>query len=281
MKKQITLFLVGFFVIHSAIAFQNTDQLIGENQPKDSLKLERLKKHVKSLTYIARKNNSNPYFLGMVEDYADSILALDKSNEFALQSKRNVLLTRSTIQNNVINKFELFEFYSGIPDYYGFVDDPIEYAYDDALASLLKTTYSKLHNGPLSNANITSILVTENCSEEMFEIINQTLILNTKHHVLQQNQLAEILGDKATEEIIQGNLNQESIKQILDALKLERLGIFKVNDEDLINNKIWLVKAGFETYIKDEGFTESVFSKGYSIDKRNLGLFWIVLFFGM
>tara|TARA_B110000977_G_scaffold184578_1_gene248494 strand:- start:1679 stop:6565 length:4887 start_codon:yes stop_codon:yes gene_type:complete len=280
LKKQITLFLVGFFVIHSAIAFQNTDQLIGENQPKDSLKLERLKKHVKSLTYIARKNNSNPYFLGMVEDYADSILALDKSNEFALQSKRNVLLTRSTIQNNVINKFELFEFYSGIPDYYGFVDDPIEYAYDDALASLLKTTYSKLHNGPLSNANITSILVTENCSEEMFEIINQTLILNTKHHVLQQNQLAEILGDKATEEIIQGNLNQESIKQILDALKLERLGIFKVNDEDLINNKIWLVKAGFETYIKDEGFTESVFSKGYSIDKRNLGLFWIVLFLG-
>ena len=76
---------------------------------------------------------------------------------------------------------EFFEFYSGIPQYYGFIDDAIEYAYDSAISQLLNTKYKALGNVPLSDASITSILVRKNCDsksdpkrldDETFEIIN-------------------------------------------------------------------------------------------------------------
>ena len=182
------IFNLIFFLLYSNFIFSSDlGKKITEN---DSTNIEKYINHIKTLNYISRKNASNPYFLNLAYKYSDSILLIEPKNEFASNTKINIDLTRVTTENNVINKFKLFEFYSGIPNYYGFVDDPIEYAYDEAIEKILDNRYIKLHNGPLSDANITSILLRENCNDEMFEIVNQTLALNSKHHILQKDEFA-------------------------------------------------------------------------------------------
>ena len=122
-------FYLIFFLLSSNLIFFRSSQKISDN---DSTNIEKYINHIKTLNYVSRKNASNPYFLNLAYKYSDSILLIEPKNEFASNTKINIDLTRVTTENNVINKFKLFEFYSGIPNYYGFVDDPIEYAYDEA-----------------------------------------------------------------------------------------------------------------------------------------------------
>ena len=273
MREIFKNFTFIFFLLSSNIIFSfGWNQEIKEN---DSINVEKYINHIKTLNYISRKNASNPYFLDLAYKYSDSILLIESNNEFALNTKINIDLTRSTIENNVVNKFNLFEFYSGIPNYYGFVDDPIEYAYDEAIEKLINTRYIKLHNGPLSDGNITSILIRENCGDEMFEIVNQTLVLNTNHHILQKDELIEVFGKEKTNQIINGNFDKSEIEKLTKELKLERLGIFKVNDLDIVNNEIWFVQIDFSTFIDNE-FTEAIFEKGVSIDKRDINFLNLV-----
>ncbi|MBR98337.1 MAG: hypothetical protein CMC57_00005, partial [Flavobacteriaceae bacterium] len=267
MRQIFKCFTPIIFLVSSNLVFSlSWNQKIIQD---DSIKVEKFINHVKTLNYISRKNASDPYFLDLTYKYSDSILLIDPENEFASNTKINIDLTRSTIENNVINKFKLFEFYSGIPNYYGFVDDPIEYAYDEAIEKLIKTRYIKLHNGPLSDANITSILMRENCGDEMFEIVNQTLVLNTNHHILQKDELIEVFGAEKTDQIINGKFNDDDAKRLAKELNLERVGVFKVNDLDVINNEIWFVQINFSTFLEKE-FTEAIFEKGVSIDKREI-----------
>ena len=74
----------------------------------------------------------------------------------------------------------------------------------------------------------------------MFEIINQTLLLNSKHHILQKNQLSEIFRTEQLDSIINGNTNKNNIQKILNKLKLDRIGIFTVSDIDVIDEKFGL-----------------------------------------
>ena len=147
----------------------------------DSLKIEKYKTHINTYNYISRDNYNNEYFLDLALQYVDSIRQTEKDNIFANEVEKRILLTKNTIENNVISKIEFFDFYSGIPHYYGFIDDAIEYAYDNALTKLLSKRYKTLVNVPLSDAGITSILIRENCDDATFEIINQSLISNTNH----------------------------------------------------------------------------------------------------
>ena len=275
MKCFSKIFNLIFFLLSSNFIF-STDlgKKITEN---DSTNIEKYINHIKTLNYISRKNASNPYFLNLAYKYSDSILLIEPKNEFASNTKISIDLTRVTTENNVINKFKLFEFYSGTPNYYGFVDDPIEYAYDKAIEKILDNRYIKLHNGPLSDANITSILLRENCNDEMFEIVNQTLALNSKHHILQKDELVKIFGTDKTKEILNGNFNEIDAKKLKKELKLDRLGIFKVNNLDVINDEIWFVRIDFNTFL-ESGFTESIFEKGVSIDKRDINGFSIITF---
>ena len=63
----------------------------------------------------------------------------------------------------------------------------------------------------------------ENCNDEMFEIVNQTLALNSKHHILQKDELVKIFGSDKTKEILNGNFNEIDTKKLKE-LRLERLG---------------------------------------------------------
>ena len=176
------------------------------------------------------------------------------------------------------HRVQLFPFFHGFPSYMGFADDVIEYAYDNALEDLFNTTFKRIHNGPLSKANISSIVIRENCDDEMFEIILQTVMAKTNHFLIQQHQLENILGLDKAKALINGNINPESLNKICEDLKLEKVGVFKVNNLDNINEKIWLVNSEFRTYSPDSGFTEAVFSRGFSQDKRDvLGMNLLIL----
>jgi len=239
---------------------------------QDSLKIENYKKHIDTYKYISRDNYNNEYFLDKALKYVDSIRFIENDNNYAREIEKSIVLTKKTIENNVISKIEFFEFYSGIPHYYGFIDDAIEYAYDSALSQVLNTKYKVLGNVPLSDASITSILIREDCDDETFEIINQTLISNTNHRIIQSNELIQILGTENSNNLLNGLATEENINKIIDDLKLDRLGIFTVNNLDVIDNKVWFVNADFKTYEKSKGFLESIFAKGYTLDKRDLPL---------
>ncbi|MDB4643955.1 AAA family ATPase [Flavobacteriaceae bacterium] len=254
----------------------NPIQVVDDNQIKS--KIDVYKNNTHTYLYISKNNKINPFYLDLADKYLDSILILDQDNMFGLETRKSINLTRSTIEQNVINKFQLFDFFSGIPNFFGFVDDPIEYAYDDALEKLVNTKYIKLHNGPLSDSNITSLLIRKSCDDEMFEIINQTLVSNTKHHILQKSQLAFLFDPSTVDSLVNGNINNQNIEKILNHFNLDRLGLFTVSTLDVIDEKVWLVNTEFKTYSKEEGFTEPIFTKGYSIDKRNYNYVWIIKF---
>ena len=270
MKNYLNIFLL----LYSLSLFSIKESIV-INQ--DSLKIEKYKTHINTLKYISRENHNNEYFLDLALEYIDSIRLLEKDNNYVVDIEKGIFLTKNTIQNNVISKIEFFEFYSGMPAYYGFVDDAIEYAYDDALSQLLNTRYRPLGNTPLSDAGITSILIREDCDNETFEIVNQTLISNTNHRLLQIEELIEIIGDENSNALINGLIVEDDIKKIIDYLKLDRLGLFTVNNIDIINNKIWLVNTDFKTYEKSQGFLESIFTRGYTIDKTDLPLLFELL----
>tara|TARA_B110000003_G_scaffold75663_1_gene77265 strand:- start:418 stop:5211 length:4794 start_codon:yes stop_codon:yes gene_type:complete len=265
LKNFISFFVLLFFTFtYSNIESQSLIQ--------DSLKIEKYKNHISTLKYISRENHNNDYFLDLALKYIDSIRLLEKDNNYVGDIEKGILLTKNTTQNNVISKIEFFKFYSGLPPYYGFVDDAIEYAYDDALSQLLNTRYRVLGNAPLSDVGITSILIRGDCDNETFEIVNQTLISNTNHRILQIDDLIKIIGGENSTALTNGLIIEDDIKKIIDNLNLDRLGVFSVGNIDIINNKIWLVNTDFKTYVKSQGFIESIFTRGYTVDKRDLPL---------
>lgn len=234
----------------------------------DSLKLNRYKTHISTLDYISRQTDNSKYFLNLAKDYSDSILAIDSKNSFALDFKNKISLTLETCDQNMNHKVELFSFFKGFPYYMGLADDPIEYAYDDAIEKLLSS---------ISQTNITSVIVRDSCDDEMFEIANQMLIKNTNHYILPFYEIEEILGKSEALNVINGNLNDSNISLLCDRLELDQLGIFRVSNIDVINNSIWLVKSEFETYHKTIGFSESIFTRGFCLDKRDINLLAIFL----
>lgn len=249
--------------------FSSENHVTFEN---DSVKIERFKRHVNSLRYISRQTFNNEYFLNLSLKYIDSIKKYDNTNRFASEIEKSLLLTKNAISNDVISKIEFFDFYSGLPEYFGFIDPPVEYAFDDALSKLLESKYKFLGNAPLSEYRINSIIIKENCDEETFEIINQTLISNTKHFIISPELLNDIIGYDDAKELVNGSLNENSINRLMKYLNLDRLGIFTVNNLDIIENKIWLANTDFKIYEKNEGLKASVFTRGFSVDKTNLPL---------
>ena len=247
------------------------------NSETDSLKIKRLKNHVSSLDYITRQIDNSKYYLNLNKSYCDSILSIDPSNKFALDFKEKINLTLATCDQNINHKIELFPFFNGFPHYMGFADDPIEYAYDNSIEKLLSSKYPKVENGPISSTNISSIVVRNSCDDEMFEIVNQILLKNTNHYILPKHELEDILGKSAATSLINGNVDLEAVSLLCEKLNLDRLGIFNVNDLDVINNSIWLVQSEFYTFHKEHGFAEPIFTRGFNIDKRSFSIIYILL----
>ena len=258
------LALIGFSHLSSAINL-------------DSLDVVRFKKHVTSLDYISRQTDNSKYFLNLISQYCDSILSIDSDSEFAINFKNRINLTLATCDQNMNHKVELFPFFNGFPSYMGFADDPIEYAYDAALESLLESKYIKLQNGPISQTNISSIVIRNECDDEMFEIVNQILHKNTSHYMIPINELESILGAIKARELLNGNVDSASILLLCKELDLDRIGIFRMTDLDVINESIWLVQSEFFTYHKGFGFSEPIFTRGFNIDKRSVSFFFIFL----
>ena len=91
----------------------------------------------------------------------------------------------------------------------------------------------------------------------------------TNHYIIPKHELEEILGKSTATNLINGNVDQEAVSLLCEKLNLDRLGIFNVNDLDVIDNSIWLVQSEFYTYHTLQGFTEPIFTRGFNIDKRS------------
>jgi hypothetical protein len=248
------------------------------SNPSDSTDILRFKRHISSLDYISRKTNNSKYFLNLTSQYCDSILAIDSNNAFATGYQQKVKLTLATCTQNMNHKVELFPFFNGSPSYMGFADDPIEYAYDMALEKLLKSTYIKLQNVSLSQSNTSSIIIRNKCDDEMFEIIHQVLHKNTNHSIISNEELEILFGREGASDFINGNIDEKRVQLLCERLEIDRLGIFRVNDLDVINESIWLVESEFLTYQKGVGFTESIYARGFNVDKRSVNFLSIFLF---
>ena len=244
----------------------------------DSVTLNQFTRHIYSLDYIVRKADNSNFFLNLSDDYCDSILALDSENTIAQSYKQRNNLIRSTCSENLNYKIRFYSLFAGIPAWMGFADDPIEYAYDHALEQLLVGKYFQLYNGPLGQANISSIIINANCDAEMFEIGNQTVIKSSDHLIVPQHELERIIGKKNTEYLLNGKLSPDLLDKICDELNLERLGIFTMRDIDVINGSIWLVESQFQLFSTHSGFSDSVAYKGFTVDKRSVSIIPFILY---
>ena len=122
--------------------------------------------------------------------------------------KDKIDLTIATCEFNMNYKVQLFPYFSGFPDYMGFADDAIEYAYDDALNDLFATKFKKIGTSPLANVNISSIIIRRDCDDEMFEIVKQTIMAGTDHIVLTKEDLERMLGVTRATNLTNGNLDK-------------------------------------------------------------------------
>ena len=257
-----------------SLFFVNT---YSSNVVSDSVKIDQFKKHVKSLDYISRKTSNSKLYLNLSKSYCDSILKYDSTNKFAKKFKDKIDLTLSANELNMNHKIQLFDLFSGFPPYMGFADDPIEYAYDDAINELLLTKEIDFQKGPLGQSKIHSIIVRENCDDEMFEIANQIIIENTTHYIIPKHEIESIIGSDNANALINGNIDQSFLDTISEKLNVNKIGIFEMNDLDVINNKIWYVQSSFYAYSQDSGFSQSIFTRGFNHDKRDLSIINIIL----
>ena len=277
MKKNPPILFIYFIAIFLFVFASPTICYASGQNDSIASNYNRYKKHVLTLDYIGRKTNSNQYFLNMAKTYCDSILMTSKEDPWALAFKDKIDLTIATCEFNMNYKVQLFPYFSGFPSYMGFADDAIEYAYDDALNDLFATKFKKIGTPPLANVNISSIIIRRDCDDEMFEIIKQTIMAGTDHYVLTKEDLERLLGVEGAASLTDGNLDTAALDLISTKLELENLGIFDVSNVDIIDEKIWLVESKFNTYSKKGGFTEAVFTRGFTHDKIGVVGFNIIL----
>jgi len=261
-------------VVLISLFFVNT---YSSNVVSDSIKIDQFKKHVKSLDYISRKTSNNKLYLNLSKSYCDSILKYDSKNKFAKKFIDKIDLTLSANELNMNHKIQLFDLLSGFPAYMGFADDPIEYAYDDAISELLETKEIVFQKGPLGQSKIPSIVIRKNCDDEMFEIANQIIIENTTHYIIPKHEIESIIGPENANALIDGNIDESFLDAISEKLNVNKIGIFEMNDLDVINNRIWYVQSSFYAYSQDSGFTQTIFTRGFNHDKRDLSIINIIL----
>ena len=243
----------------------------------DSIKIDRFERHIKSLDYISRKTSDKKQYLNLAKSYCDSILLLDSDNAFAKKFKDKIELTLIANGFNMNHRVQLFELFNGFPEYMAFADDPIEYAYDDAIASLLQSKEIDYQKGPIGDARFPSIIVRENCDDEMFEIANQIIIQNSSHYIIPLHQLESILGVDNASNLINGEVDEKYLELILKDLNAETIGVFTLNDLDVIENSIWYVQSSFYAFKLNSGFTQTIFTRGFNHDKRNTNIALIFL----
>lgn len=263
--------LIGVLI---SLFFVNT---YSSNVVSDSIKIKTFEQHVKSLDYISRKTSNNKLYLNLSKSYCDSILKYDSTNKFAKKFKDKIDLTLSANELNMNHKIQLFDLFSGFPFYMGFADDPIEYAYDDAINELLLTKEIDFQKGPLGQSKIYSIIVRQNCDDEMFEIANQIIIENTTHYIIPKHEIESIIGSENANALINGNIDKSFLDAISKKLNVNKIGIFEMNDLDVINNRIWYVQSSFYAYSPDSGFTQTIFTRGFTHDKRDFPIISILL----
>ena len=237
------------------------------------------REHVQTLEFIAGKTDNNKRYLDMALAYCDSIQGVNPSSEFAKTHRKSIELTLSTCADNMNFRVELFPFLCGIPTFFGFADDGISYAYDDALNSLFETMHTGIFEGPLKDANIKSILTKGACDNEMFDVIKQSILSNTNHDLINYEEIISLVGKENADRIIESKYTDSLLKDLCEKLQVSKIGIFYANNLDNIKDKLFYVETGFRTFSLDNGLDDPVLTKGFREEKSQSLSFipWLVL----
>ena len=257
-----SLALVAQTATHDSLGYSKKD-------PSESLQ-NKYKRHVTTLDYISRKTDNNKYFLNLALNYCDSLSKFKEEVFWTTNYKNKIQLTLASSKNSMSHKVQFFNFFKELPTYMGFADTPDTYAYQNALKELYTIN-------SLADENHTSIITRGDCSDVMFEKVYQSVVSNTNHNIITSNQLLKTLGETTTHKILNGELTAESLDLVCKKFNLEKLGIFRVTNLDIIEEQIWLVKSEFSTYSSEDGFSELQFSKGFSQDKRGTWRYYILV----
>ena len=105
----------------------------------------------------------------------------------------------------------------------------------------------------------------------------QIIIQNSSHYIIPLHQLESILGVDNASNLINGEVNKEYLELILKDLNAETIGVFTLNDLDVIENSIWYVQSSFYAFKLNSGFTQTIFTRGFNHDKRNTNIALIFL----
>ena len=111
----------------------------------------------------------------------------------------------------------------------------------------------------------------------MFEIGIQTLVSNSNHYILPDHILADVIDSDEVADLLNGNLSQKYLTSICSKLNLDKLGIFRMRDLDVINEEIWLVESSFQLFDLNSGLKDAVKYKGFSVDKRGVSFLEILI----
>ena len=266
------LFSLVMLASLSILLMWNT-HLFAENVEINNEDNSTYKNHVISLDYISRHTNNSKYYINLALQYCDSILLTGSDSLWTESFKERFNLTLSTCDQNINHKIQLFPYFKSIPKYMGFADDVIEYAYDNSLSELFTTQFKRVS---LDKLNLTSIIIRDNCDDEMFEIVKQTIVAKTNHYIISNQELSSILGAEFNESS-NGDINTDQLKKLCNYYNINEVGIFKVNTLDNINNSILFVESIFNKYNITSGFSESIFTRGFCHDKRHITFFDILL----
>ena len=264
-------FISLWFITSLGVAQTATHDSLGysKKDPSESLQ-NKYKRHVTTLDYISRKTDNNKYFLNLALNYCDSLSKFKEEVFWTTNYKNKIQLTLASSKNSMSHKVQFFNFFKELPTYMGFADTPDTYAYQNALKELYTIN-------SLADENHTSIITRGDCSDVMFEKVYQSVVSNTNHNIITSNQLLKTLGETTTHKILNGELTAESLDLVCKKFNLEKLGIFRVTNLDIIEEQIWLVKSEFSTYSSEDGFSELQFSKGFSQDKRGTWRYYILV----
>ena len=237
--------------------------------------------------YYARERNSYPKALDISEKFCKEVIN-NNYDSLSVKLAHNLLDRINSIRENsslnLNHQIQLFDFLGLDPlKSYGFVDDAIEYSYENSIDKVLDYPFPGKAI-TIRNFNVYSIIHKESLDDDMYEINYQYINNNSNHYLLSREILTRLIGEEKANIITDGDLQENILDEICRELNVDEIGIFSFITENIVDDKLYYSFTKFKSYnTEKKQFTNPVQNDGFSEDKREVSLqkFLLVPFVGI